>query len=185
VTSDSSIITEETFTTNHHFVTTEPINIKTNKPELIIISSQDKYIEVDAGEVFVLLCDAKYADNDYIDNTVLVDDFNDNIEYSWTRNGRSIMKEINRRGGHIIFESRWLGNILIYKPTSKDSGYYQCTATDGHSHALSQAVNVSVVQTKNIRSKLPIFRSPRQNHLSYPTRIFYHKYDGNMYPRII
>jgi len=72
-----------------------------------------------------------------------------NIEYSWTKNGKFIDTESNR----IFRESTLNGNLIILDATSQDVGLYQCVAANKEGVVFSRVVKVKQIPSTSSRGK--------------------------------
>jgi len=103
-----------------------PVIIEEVKPIQLRITIQPGDTAVfKRGTVLGMSCDA-YSE---VDNEV---------EFSWTKNGRFI----DTTTGHVNFESRENGNIIIYNAGPADEGLYQCVASNTEGVVFSRVSKV-------------------------------------------
>jgi len=103
-----------------------PVIIEEVKPIQLRITIQPGDTAVfKRGTVLGMSCDA-YSE---VDNEV---------EFSWTKNGRFI----DTTTGHVNFESRDNGNIIIYNAGPADEGLYQCVASNSEGVVFSRVSKV-------------------------------------------
>jgi len=103
-----------------------PVIIEEVKPIQLRITIQPGDTAVfRRGTVLGMSCDA-YSE---VDNEV---------EFSWTKNGRFI----DTTTGHVHFESKDNGNIIIYNAGPADEGLYQCVASNSEGVVFSRVSKV-------------------------------------------